>query len=75
MLLLDGQLQIEVEDEGEGFDPLQLEDPTSPKNLLRSSGRGVFYMHQFMDEVHFRAGELGGTRVELIKHLGSRRAL
>jgi serine/threonine-protein kinase RsbW len=75
MLLLDGQLQIEVEDEGEGFDPLQLEDPTSPENLLRSSGRGVFYMHQFMDEVYFRAGELGGTRVELIKHLGSRRAL
>ena len=73
MLLVDGQLQIEVEDEGGGFDPACLEDPTSPGNLLRSSGRGVFYMHQFMDEVNFRAGELGGTRVELIKRFGARR--
>lgn len=73
MLLVDGQLQIEVEDEGGGFDPTCLEDPTSPGNLLRSSGRGVFYMHQFMDEVNFRAGELGGTRVELIKRFGARR--
>lgn len=73
MLLVDGQLQIEVEDEGDGFDPACLEDPTSPGNLLRSSGRGVFYMHQFMDEVNFRAGELGGTRVELIKRFGARR--
>jgi serine/threonine-protein kinase RsbW len=73
MLLVDGQVQIEVEDEGDGFDPACLEDPTSPGNLLRSSGRGVFYMHQFMDEVTFRAGELGGTRVELIKRFGARR--
>ena len=73
MLLVDGQLQIEVEDEGEGFDPASLEDPTSPGNLLRSSGRGVFYMHQFMDEVTFRVGKQGGTRVELIKRLGARR--
>jgi serine/threonine-protein kinase RsbW len=73
MLLVDGQLRIEVEDEGEGFDPASLEDPTSPGNLLRSSGRGVFYMHQFMDEVTFRTGELGGTRVELIKKLTARR--
>jgi len=73
MLLVDGQLQIEVEDEGEGFDPASLEDPTSPGNLLRSSGRGVFYMHQFMDEVNFRVGEQGGTRVELIKNWGARR--
>jgi serine/threonine-protein kinase RsbW len=73
MLVVDGQLQIEVEDEGDGFDPACLQDPTSPGNLLRSSGRGVFYMHQFMDEVNFRAGELGGTRVELRKQIGARR--
>ena len=70
-----GELRIEVEDEGEGFDPARLMDPTSPDNLLRSSGRGVFYMRQFMDEVSFAAGERGGTRIELTKRLGTRRAV
>ena len=67
------ELEIEVEDEGDGFDPGQIADPTSPANLMRSSGRGVFYMRQFMDEVKFAAGERGGTRIKLIKQLGPRR--
>jgi serine/threonine-protein kinase RsbW len=67
------ELQIEVEDEGGGFDPAKLGDPTSPENLLRSNGRGIFYMRQFMDSVSFSAGEQGGTRVELIKRLGTGR--
>lgn len=65
----EGQMHIAVEDEGKGFDPGQLEDPTSPHNLLRSSGRGVFYMRSFMDEVRFVPGEKGGTRIELVKRL------
>jgi len=73
-LLPAGELQIEVEDEGDGFDPDRVLDPTSPDNLLRSSGRGVFYMRHFMDEVRFRAGERGGTHIELIKRLRPRRA-
>ena len=67
------ELHIEVEDEGEGFDPGAIADPTSPDNLMRSSGRGVFYMRQFMDEVKFAAGGRGGTRIELKKRLGPRR--
>ncbi len=70
-----GELRIEVEDEGDGFDPARLLDPTSPDNLLRSSGRGVFYMRQFMDDVTFTAGERGGTRIELTKRLGTRRVV
>jgi serine/threonine-protein kinase RsbW len=69
----DGALRIEVEDEGDGFDAGRLADPTSPDNLLRSSGRGVFYMRQFMDEVSFAAGERGGTRIEMTKRLHTRR--
>ena len=68
------ELRIEVEDEGEGFNPAAVADPTAPDNLLRSSGRGVYYMRQFMDEVLFRAGERGGTCIELVKNLSSRRA-
>ncbi len=65
----EGRVCIAVEDEGEGFDPEQLDDPTSPQNLLRSSGRGVFYMRSFMDEVRFLPGAKGGTRIELVKRL------
>lgn len=62
-------LCIEVEDEGEGFAPSDVVDPTSPENLLRDSGRGIFYIRHFMDSVHFSPGERGGTRVELVKKL------
>ncbi len=67
------QVRIEVEDEGDGFDPAALTDPTEPQNLMRSSGRGVFYMRHFMDDVTFEPGGRGGTRIELIKNLDVRR--
>ncbi|HVN76596.1 MAG TPA: ATP-binding protein [Thermoanaerobaculaceae bacterium] len=67
------ELRIVVEDEGDGFDPEKVANPTDPGNLLLSSGRGVYYMRQFMDEVRFRTGENGGTRLELVKRLNGRR--
>jgi serine/threonine-protein kinase RsbW len=69
------QLRLIVEDEGEGFDPEQLANPTDPQNLLRSSGRGVFYMRNFMDDVSFFPSDQGGTRIELTKNLETRRAV
>jgi serine/threonine-protein kinase RsbW len=66
-------LEVVVEDEGDGFDPDRVADPTAAPNLLRSSGRGVFYMRQFMDEVVFSPGERGGTRIRLGKSLNARR--
>jgi len=72
-LELDGQeLRMAVEDEGEGFDPGKLDDPRSPENLLKESGRGVFYIRHFMDEVRFSRGASGGTKVELLKKLEGR---
>ena len=73
ILLDDEQLVVTVEDEGEGFDPERVADPTAPPNLLRSSGRGVFYMRQFMDDVVFSPGDRGGTRIRLTKSLKARR--
>ena len=69
------ELRLTVEDEGDGFDPAQLGNPTDPQNLLRSSGRGVFYMRSFMDSVSFHPSDQGGTRIELIKNLATRRAV
>jgi CheY-like chemotaxis protein len=42
-----------VRDEGEGFDPTQLPDPTDPANLEKVSGRGLLLIRTFMDEVRF----------------------
>lgn len=58
-------LTFVVRDEGPGFDPRQLPDPTEPANLERVSGRGVFLMRTFMDEVIYNAT---GNEVTLIKN-------
>ncbi len=55
-------LRVIVEDEGEGFDPNAIPDPTSEERLLVESGRGVFLMRAFADEVNYQKG---GRCVEL----------
>ena len=60
---------IRVQDEGEGFDPSEIPDPTREENLLRPSGRGIFYMQQFMTRVEFGRSPAGGTSVLMVKQL------
>lgn len=60
---------IRVEDEGDGFDPADVPDPTTPENLLRPSGRGIFYMRQFMNRVEFGPTPTGGTAVVMARDL------
>lgn len=63
----DADLIFRVADEGGGFNPDNIPDPLSPENILRGSGRGVFLMRAFMDEVDFR--QLSpGTELTLTKH-------
>ncbi len=59
-----------IADQGEGLDPDTLPDPLAPENLLRSSGRGIFLIRSFMDEVRFRRLH-PGTELTLVKHLVS----
>jgi serine/threonine-protein kinase RsbW len=62
-------LAISVRDEGAGVDLAALPDPLAPNNLLKQSGRGIFIIRAFMDEVHFRTLN-PGTEVLLIKNVG-----
>jgi serine/threonine-protein kinase RsbW len=62
-------LTVRVEDEGSGFEPSDVPDPTDPENLLRPSGRGIFYMRQFMDQVRFENTANGGTAVTMVRRL------
>ena len=50
------ELVIRVEDEGEGFDPEEIADPLAPENILKSSGRGIFLIRSFMDDVELQRG-------------------
>ena len=59
-------LRISVADEGAGLDVSAIPDPLAPENLMRSSGRGIFLMKSFMDEVTFRSLS-PGTETTLIK--------
>jgi len=63
-------LVIRIADQGKGLDPETLPDPLAPENLLRGSGRGIFLIRSFMDEVHFKLLH-PGTELTLIKHLGT----
>jgi serine/threonine-protein kinase RsbW len=62
-------LTIEVGDEGAGFAPDDVADPLAPENQMKTSGRGIFYMRTFMDEVLFSRGETGGTLLTLKKKI------
>jgi serine/threonine-protein kinase RsbW len=59
-------LTVVVSDEGPGLDPVLLPDPLAPENLLRQSGRGIFLIKSFMDEVRFRSIS-PGTELTMIK--------
>lgn len=61
------ELVIRVEDEGEGFDPESLADPLAPENILKSSGRGIFLIRSFMDEVEVRRKATRGMQIRMVK--------
>jgi serine/threonine-protein kinase RsbW len=59
------EISVCVTDHGAGFEPESVPDPTAPENLLRASGRGIFYMKQLMDAVEFARAADGGTIVSM----------
>ena len=62
------EIRITIEDQGDGFDPSALKDCTKEDNLLRNSGRGVYLIHQLMDQVVYNAK---GNRLLMVKVLKS----
>ena len=66
-----GELIVRVLDQGEGFEPEEIADPLAPENLLKSSGRGIFFMRSFMDDVTLRRAAEGGMEVRMVKKLAA----
>jgi serine/threonine-protein kinase RsbW len=63
-----GRIQARVTDQGSGFDPAAVPDPTRPENLTKPCGRGLFLMRKLMDEVWFNDR---GNQVTLVLKLES----
>jgi serine/threonine-protein kinase RsbW len=63
------ELTIRVRDQGEGFDPVELADPLAPENLLKSSGRGIFLIRNFMDDVQLQRAPQGGMEIRMVKRV------
>jgi len=62
------ELIVTITDEGNGFMPDEVPNPLAPENLLKDSGRGIFLMRTFMDDVRFRKLN-AGTEITLIKRI------
>ena len=60
-------VEISVHDQGPGFNPEEVPDPTAAENILKTSGRGIFFMRTFMDEVDWLIRPEGGTTVRMVK--------
>jgi serine/threonine-protein kinase RsbW len=63
------ELRIRVRDQGEGFDPEMIADPLAPENLLKSSGRGIFLIRNFMDDVQLQRAPEGGMEIRMLKRV------
>ncbi|MEX2633604.1 MAG: ATP-binding protein [Balneolales bacterium] len=61
--LFEHELHIQVDDEGNGFNPAEVANPTNDENILKTSGRGIYLIRQLCDDVIYSEK---GNRVTLI---------
>jgi len=61
------ELTVTVRDQGEGFDPEEVADPLAPDNLLKGSGRGLFLIRSFMDDMTLQRAAEGGMEMRMVK--------
>jgi serine/threonine-protein kinase RsbW len=65
------ELLVRVTDQGEGFEPEEIADPLAPENILKSSGRGILFLRNFMDDVQLVRAPGGGMEVRMTKKLAA----
>ena len=63
------ELAIRVRDQGEGFDPETVGNCLDPENILKSSGRGIFLIRSFMDDVQLQRAPEGGMEIRMVKRV------
>ena len=63
--VFDDKMEISFKDQGNGFNPGNVPDPTHPENILKESGRGIHIMKNFLDDLKFNFTP-DGTEVILV---------
>ena len=66
VLVAGSKITARITDEGTGFDPDEVPDPTTPANVVKTSGRGIYLMRSLLDEVTFNEQ---GNSVTLVLRL------
>jgi serine/threonine-protein kinase RsbW len=59
------EIFLSVEDQGQGYDPSKIKDPTDCENIENFSGRGVYLIRHLMDRLDFNEK---ANRIEMVKH-------
>jgi len=62
-----GTVEVQVEDQGKGFDPSEIANPVEGDNLLKQVGRGIFIIKSLMDRLDFSFAPEGGTILKMYK--------
>lgn len=65
----ESELSVRIRDQGEGFNPDEVADPLAPENMLKSSGRGIFLIRSFMDDLTLERAPEGGMVVRMVKRV------
>ena len=63
--IFDAKIELSIKDCGQGFDPDEVPDPTKSENILKDSGRGIYIMNSFIDDVFYNFSK-EGTELKLI---------
>jgi serine/threonine-protein kinase RsbW len=61
------KVEISIKDEGKGFNPDTVPNPTNPENLLKDSGRGIYLMRFYMDELKYNITPEGTETILILK--------
>ncbi|MBA4251173.1 MAG: ATP-binding protein [Chlorobiaceae bacterium] len=62
----ENKLIFVIKDEGLGFDPENIPDPTAPENLMKDSGRGLYLMRIFCDELKYNITPTGTETILIV---------
>ncbi len=65
----ESKIEVRFKDEGAGFKPEEVPDPTAPENILKDSGRGIHIMKSFLDELKYNFTS-SGTETILVMSIG-----
>jgi serine/threonine-protein kinase RsbW len=67
------RIEIRIRDQGDGFSLAEVPDPCLTENLLKFSGRGIYLIRTFMDELQVKCLPGSGTEVTMVKRFDSAR--